>query len=58
MSRSGRVDELADEDYRLLLRAKIAANQWDGTPVGAKAVLDIVFQALLTPSPKTVSICR
>lgn len=34
---------LDDDHYRILLRAKIAANQWDGTLPGAKAVLDPVF---------------
>ncbi|KAA9370919.1 DUF2612 domain-containing protein [Ochrobactrum quorumnocens] len=34
---------LDDDHYRILLRAKIAANQWDGTIPGAKAVLDPVF---------------
>lgn len=34
---------LPDETYRIVLRAKIAANQWDGSLSGMKAVLDIVF---------------
>ena len=34
---------LDDDHYRILLRAKIAANQWDGTLPGAKAVLDPVL---------------
>ena len=34
---------LDDDHYRILLRAKIAANQWDGTLPTAKAVLDPVF---------------
>jgi Protein of unknown function (DUF2612) len=33
---------LADEPYRLLLRAKIAANNWDGTLAGAAAVYNLV----------------
>lgn len=37
------VSMLDDETYRTVIRAKIAANQWDGTNQGAKAVLDIVF---------------
>lgn len=34
---------LDDETYRLLLRAKIAANKWDGTIEGAAAALAYVF---------------
>lgn len=34
---------LDDETYRLLLRCKIAANQWDGTVPSAKAALDAFF---------------
>jgi len=34
---------LDDETYRLIIRAKIAANHWDGTTEGARAVLDPVF---------------
>lgn len=37
------LESLGDEDYRQLLRAKIAANQWDGTIEGAEAVWAIVF---------------
>lgn len=37
------MSRLDDDHYRILLRAKIAANQWDGTLPGAKAVLDPVF---------------
>jgi len=37
------VIELDDETYRLLLRAKIAANHWDGTMETSKAILDAVF---------------
>lgn len=37
------VVSLDDETYRVLLRAKIAANSWDGTLPGAKAVLDWAF---------------
>ncbi|MBZ9939124.1 DUF2612 domain-containing protein [Mesorhizobium sp. BR1-1-16] len=39
---------LDDDTYRLLLRAKIAANQWDGTVGGAAAALDIVFGGTAT----------
>lgn len=34
---------LDDETYRLLLRAKIAANHWDGTIAGAAAALAYIF---------------
>lgn len=37
------VVDLDDETYRLLLRAKIAANAWDGTTEGAVAALRIFF---------------
>lgn len=37
------VSMLDNETYRTVIRAKIAANQWDGTNAGAKSVLDIVF---------------
>ena len=36
---------LNDETYRTLLRAKIAANNWDGTLGTAKEALSIVFPA-------------
>lgn len=34
---------LPDDTYRTLIRAKIAANQWDGTTTGAYAVWSSVF---------------
>ena len=34
---------LDDTTYRIVLRAKIAANHWDGTVEGARAALDPVF---------------
>lgn len=34
---------LDDESYRLLIRAKIAANQWDGTIPQAQQILDTLF---------------
>lgn len=34
---------LGDDDYRRLIRARIALNSWDGTPAGAQAALDILF---------------
>jgi len=39
---SGLVD-LPDDAYRVLLKAKIAANRWDGTIPGAYAVVDSAF---------------
>ena len=36
---------LDDETYRTLLRAKIAANNWDGTLGAAKEALSIIFPA-------------
>lgn len=35
---------LPDDAYRTLLRAKVAANSWDGTTPGAYAVWETVFQ--------------
>ncbi len=35
---------LDDDTYRLVLRAKIAANHWDGTTEGAARILREVFQ--------------
>lgn len=37
------VTVLPDDSYRIVLKAKIAANQWDGTTEGAYAVWDILF---------------
>lgn len=37
------VVELDDDTYRILIRAKIGANRWDGTLSGSKAILDLVF---------------
>jgi len=39
------ITRLDDETYRLLLRAKIAANHWDGTIPGAQAALSGLFPA-------------
>lgn len=36
---------LPDDIYRLMLKAKIAANQWDGTVPGAYAAWDTLFAA-------------
>ncbi len=41
-SESG-ITRLDDDTYRMLLRAKIAANNWDGTLSGARAALDTIF---------------
>lgn len=35
--------ELDDDTYRILIRAKIGANHWDGTLGASKAILEIVF---------------
>lgn len=40
---AGGITRLDDETYRTLLRAKIAANHWDGTLPGAQAALQIMF---------------
>lgn len=37
------ITQLTDEFYRTLLKAKIAANHWDGTTEGAYAVFAIIF---------------
>lgn len=37
------VTSLDDETYRLVIRARIGANHWDGTLEGSKAILDQVF---------------
>jgi len=37
------VTRLDDDTYRLLLRARIGANRWDGTMVQSKEILDLVF---------------
>lgn len=37
------ITTLDDESYRLLIRAKIAANQWDGTIPQAQQILDTLF---------------
>lgn len=37
------ITRLDDETFRTLLRAKIAANNWDGTLPAAKTALEIIF---------------
>lgn len=37
------VTSLDDDTYRVLLRAKIGANRWDGTMESSKEILDLVF---------------
>lgn len=37
------ITSLPDDAYRTLLRAKIAANQWDGTTTGAYLIWEAVF---------------
>lgn len=34
---------LDDDTYRLVIRARIASNNWDGSMEGTKAVLEIIF---------------
>jgi hypothetical protein len=41
---SSGVTSLDDETFRLLIRARIAANHWDGTLEGSAAILDLIFQ--------------
>lgn len=40
------VTSLPDDSYRVLLKAKIAANQWDGTTTGAYIIWNEVFTDL------------
>lgn len=40
------VTTLPDDAYRTLIRAKIAANRWDGTTDGAYAIWDAVFPTI------------
>lgn len=37
------VTSLDDDTYRLLIRARIGANHWDGTLAGTKAILEQIF---------------
>lgn len=37
------ITELPDDIYRILIRAKIGANRWDGSMAGWKAIVDQVF---------------
>lgn len=37
------ITSLPDDAYRTLIRAKIAANRWDGTTTGAYAIWDAIF---------------
>jgi len=39
---------LPDDEYRRLLKAKIAANHWDGTMEGAQAIWNLVFAGAQT----------
>lgn len=39
------VVELDDDTYRILIRAKIWANHWDGTLAGSRGILDLVFSS-------------
>lgn len=49
---------LPDDEYRRLLKAKIAANQWDGTMEGAQSIWNQVFagqQAILLQDNQDMS---
>lgn len=37
------ITTLPDDTYRILIRAKIGANRWDGSMAGWKAIIDQVF---------------
>ncbi|MEW9139886.1 DUF2612 domain-containing protein [Bacillus wiedmannii] len=37
------ITSLDDDTYRLLIRAKIGANHWDGTLEGSAAILNLIF---------------
>lgn len=39
------ITSLDDDTYRLLIRARIAANHWDGTLEGSAAILALIFQS-------------
>ena len=41
---------LDDDTYRLLLRAKIGTNSWDGTLASSKPILDAIFTGSLSAS--------
>lgn len=40
------ITSLPDQIYRTFLKAKIAANQWDGTTTGAYAIWDATFDGI------------
>ncbi len=46
---------LDDDTYRTLIRAKIAANNWDGTLAGSAAILAILFPPNITYPPVVMS---
>lgn len=39
------ITSLDDDTFRLLIRARIAANHWDGTLEGSAAILALIFQS-------------
>ncbi|CAB3952667.1 DUF2612 domain-containing protein [Achromobacter piechaudii] len=45
------VTSLDDETYRVLIRAKIGANHWDGTLESSAAILNSIFSAGTSPIP-------
>jgi hypothetical protein len=46
---------LDDDTYRLLIRAKIGANHWDGTLASSAAILNLIFQGGTTPRHLTAT---
>ncbi len=45
-SQESEITVLPDDAYRTLIRAKIAANQWDGTTDGAYTIWDALFPTI------------
>lgn len=45
------ITSLDDETYRVLIRAKIGANHWDGTLESSAAILNSIFSAGTSPIP-------
>lgn len=46
---------LDDDTYRLLIRAKIGANHWDGTLASSAAILNLIFQGGTAPRHLTAT---
>ncbi len=45
------ITSLDDDTYRILIRAKIGANRWDGTLESSAAILNSIFSAGTSPVP-------